>query len=92
MNMTYRSHSLLFEEVYGEVEFETTRPILLYAGKGNEIDHWIFKKKEGKYNGYMTDADRYAQSMGSNVNAIKTTSGTDYGDNLSQVYDKFVNK
>ena len=81
MNMTYRSHSLLFEEVYGEVEFETTRPILLYAGKGNEIDHWIYKKKKDKYDGYMTDADSYAHSMGGNINAIKTTSNTEIGDN-----------
>lgn len=29
--------------------------------KGNEIDHWIFKKKKGKYDGYMADADKYAQ-------------------------------
>lgn len=92
MNMTYRSHSLLFEEVYGEVEFETTRPILLYAGKGNEIDHWIYKKKKDKYDGYMTDADSYAQSMGSDANAIKTTANTEQGDVLSQQYNKFVNK
>ena len=92
MNMTYRSHSLLFEEVYGEVEFTTTRPILLYAGKGNEIDHWIYKKKKDKYDGYMTDADSYAQSMGGDANAIKTASNTGYGDNLSQQYNNFVNK
>lgn len=92
MNMTYRSHSLLFEEVYGEVEFETTRPILLYAGKGNEIDHWIYKKKKDKYDGYMTDADSYAQSMGGDANAIKATSNTKQGDALSQQYNNFVNK
>ena len=92
MNMTYRSHSLLFEEVYGEVEFETTRPILLYAGKGNEIDHWIYKKKKGKYDGYMTDADSYAQSMGGDRNAIKSTTNTGYGDGLSQQLNNFVNK
>ncbi len=92
MNMTYRSHSLLFEEVYGEVEFETTRPILLYAGKGNEIDHWIFKKKKDKMDGYVVDADSYAQSMGGDKSAIKATSNTQFGDNLSQQYNNFVNK
>lgn len=92
MNMTYRSHSLLFEEVYGEVEFETTRPILLYAGKGNEIDHWIYKKKKDKYDGYITDADTYARSMGGDANAIKATSNTEQGDALSQQYNNFVNK
>lgn len=92
MAMTYRSHCLLFEEVYGEVEFTTTRPIMLYAGKGNEIDHWIYKKKKDKYDGYMTDADKYSQSMGGDVNAIKSTSNTQYGDNLSQQYNQFINK
>ena len=92
MNMTYRSHSLLFEEVYGEVEFETTRPIWLYAGKGNEIDHWIFKKKKDKFDGYMTTTESYAQSMGADKNAIKIASNTQYGDNLSQQLNDFVNK
>lgn len=92
MAMTYRSHCLLFEEVYGEVEFTTTRPIMLYAGKGNEIDHWIYKKKKDKYDGYVTDADKYSQSMGGDVNAIKSTSNTQYGDNLSQQYSEFINK
>ena len=92
MKMTYRSHSLLFEEVYGEVEFETTRPILLYAGKGNEIDHWIFKKKKDKFDGYMTTTESYAQSMGADKNAIKMASNTQYGDNLSQQLNDFVNK
>lgn len=92
MDMTFRSHSLLFEEVYGEVEFETTRPIMMYAGKGNEIDHWIYRKKKGKFDGYMTDTDRYAQTMGADKNAIKATSNTDIGENLSQQYNNFINK
>ena len=92
MKMTYRSHSLLFEEVYGEVEFDTTRPILLYAGKGNEIDHWIFKKKKDKFDGYMTTTESYAQNMGADKNAIKIASNTQYGDNLSQQLNDFVNK
>lgn len=92
MAMTYRSHCLLFEEVYGEVEFTTTRPIMLYAGKSGDIDHWIYKKKKDKYDGYMTDADKYSQSMGGDINAIKSTSNTQYGDNLSQQYNQFINK
>lgn len=92
MAMTYRSHCLLFEEVYGEVEFTTTRPIMLYAGKSGDIDHWIYKKKKDKYDGYMTDADKYSKSMGADVSAIKSTSNTQYGDNLSQQYNQFINK
>lgn len=92
MAMTYRSHCLLFEEVYGEVEFTTTRPIMLYAGKSGDIDHWIYKKKKDKYDGYMTDADKYSKSMGADIGAIKSTSNTQYGDNLSQQYNQFINK
>lgn len=92
MAMTYRSHCLLFEEVYGEVEFTTTRPIMLYAGKSGEIDHWIYKKKKDKYDGYMMSAEAYSQSMGAEYSSMKTTSDTSVGDNLSQQYNQFVNK
>ncbi len=92
LDMTYRSHSLLFDEVCGEVEFETTRAIVLYAGKGNEMEHWIYRKKKNKYDGYMTKVDDYTQKMGVDKNAIKASSNTQNGDNLSQQYNDFVNK
>lgn len=75
MEMTYRSHTLLFEEVYGEVEFTTIRPIALYSGSGDKLDHWIFKKKKDKMEGYITNVDKYAQSMGSDKNAVKSATG-----------------
>lgn len=75
LEMTYRSHCLLFEEVYGEVEFTTLRPIMLYAGKGNEMEHWIYKKKKGKFDGYITDIDTYANNMGGS-GAIKVDTST----------------
>lgn len=92
MAMTYRSHCLLFEEVYGEVEFTTVRPIMLYAGKGNEIDHWIYKKKKGKFDGYTVATEKYASSMGGDMDVIKSTSDTSFGDNISQQYKEFMNK
>ena len=42
--MSFRSFTLLFNEVCGEVDFTTVRPISMFGGK--EIDHWIFKKKK----------------------------------------------
>lgn len=92
MAMTYRSHCLLFEEVYGEVEFTTTRPIMLYAGKAGDIDHWIYKKKKNKYDGYMVSTDTYSKSMGADISAIKSTYNTQSGDILSQQYNNFINK
>ena len=89
LKMTYRSHSLLFEEVYGEVEFETTRPILLYAGQGNNIEHWIYRKKKDKYAEYMVSMDSYTKSMGADVNAIKSAPSAISGDILTQQYNNF---
>ena len=70
MNMTYRSHSLLFDEVYNEVDFTTIRPVVAFSGNDSKLEHWIFKKKKNKMDKYITQVDKYAQSMGSNQNAI----------------------
>ena len=91
LKMTYRSHSLLFEEVYGEVEYTILRPIALFGGNGDKIDNWIYKKKKDKFDGYITDADKYSASMGGQYNAIQSTN-TNRGDFLSQQYEQFVNK
>lgn len=91
LKMTYRSHSLLFEEVYGEVEYTTLRPIALFGGNGDKIDNWIYKKKKDKFDGYVTDADKYSASMGGKYNAIQSTN-VNRGDILSQQYEQFVNK
>ena len=91
LKMTYRSHSLLFEEVYGEVEYTTLRPNALFGGNGDKIDNWIYKKKKDKFDGYVTDADKYSASMGGQYNAIQSTN-TNRGDILSQQYEQFVNK
>ena len=91
LKMTYRSHSLLFEEVYGEVEYTTLRPIALFGGNGDKIDNWIYKKKKDKFEGYVTDADKYSASMGGQYNAIQSTN-TNRGDIVSQQYEQFVNK
>lgn len=75
LEMTYRSHSLLFEEVFGEVEFTTIRPVALFSGNGDKLEHWIVKKKKNKMDNYVTKVDEYAKSMGSNQNAIKNVQG-----------------
>lgn len=91
LKMTYRSHSLLFEEVYGEVEYTTLRPVAWFGGNGDKIDNWIYKKKKDKFDGYVTDAEKYSASMGGKYNAIQSTN-TNRGDILSQQYEQFVNK
>ena len=85
MAMTYRSHNLLFEEVYGEVEFTTVRPVMLYAGKGNEIDHWIYKKKKGKFDDYFTSMSEYGKKFGAGE-AISVS------ESLNETIDKYLKK
>ena len=64
MQYTMRSLQLLFEECAGEVEFTTLRPIMLYAGKAKELEHWIYKKKKDCLDGYITWVESYNKSMG----------------------------
>lgn len=84
LDMSYRSHTMLFEEIYREVEFTTSRPIALLGNNEDKIDHWILKKKKNKMEGYVTQVDKYAQSMGSNQYAIKNINGQTSGQFLQQ--------
>ena len=86
LEMTYRSHELLFEEVCGEIDFVTIRPIALYCGKGQEFGHWIYKKKRSKLDNYITKVDDYAKKMGGD--AIKHSYNQSFGNNLEQ---RFIN-
>lgn len=86
MDMSMRAHTLLFEEVCGEIEFTTVRPIAIYAGKGNEIDHWIYRKKKGKFDGYITSKDELVKQMGGQSNFIDTSTDTSRGDALEKMY------
>ncbi len=86
LEMTMRSHSMLFDEIYGEIEFTTTRPIALYAGKGKDIDHWIYRKKRNKLDGYITEKSTLVQQMGGDNNFVDTSVNTSRGDSLEQLY------
>ena len=66
IKMTLRSHSLLFEEVCGEIEFTTVRPIALFGGDSDKLDHWIYPKVKGKFDGYITSIEQFNKSMGGN--------------------------
>lgn len=89
MDMTYRSHSLLFEEVYGEVEYTTIYPVALFGGNKDNLDKWIYKKKKNKMDGYVTQVDKYTQSMGGNQNAIKNI-GSQLGSSYLQQFNDFI--
>lgn len=76
MQYSMRSLQLLFEECAGEVEFTTLRPIMLYAGKAKEFEHWIYKKKKDKFDGYITSVESYNKSMGGDGKVKQADSNT----------------
>lgn len=90
INMTYRSHCLLFEEVCAEVEFTTTRAALLFAGSKEKQEHWIYKDKKNKLDKYITYVDDYTKSMGMNENSIKSVV-VDSNNSTNSYVQKFNN-
>ena len=85
LEMTIRSHSLLFQEVSKEVEYLCSKPIAIYAGKPNDVN-WIFEKKKGKFDDYITSKETYNRSMGGDGNIIKTNN---QNIDLISKYEKF---
>ena len=84
MKMTFREHQGVFEECSGEVDFETTRAITMYAGK--EVDHWIYPRKRGKYDGYITSMGKYKASFGGDgsVADVAVGDGSSHAEQLLQ--------
>lgn len=68
--MTFRSHSILFQEVSAEVEYMCTKPIAIYAGKAEDV-RWIFKKEKDKFSDYITSVEDFNKSMGGD-GSVKT--------------------
>ena len=88
LDMTYRSHSILFAEVYEEIKYNVIMPVAIYSGQADKFDNWIFKKKKGKFDDYVVNVDEYKKSMGNN-STIKQTSNTSYGDNMDVAFNNF---
>lgn len=88
MQMTYRAHTLLFEEVCGEVEFTTIRSVALFSG-AKDLDHWIFKKKKGKFDGYFVDKNKFTKENMGGQAGIKETGDTSLGDSYTSMLNNF---
>lgn len=88
MEMSMRAHSLLFEEVCGEVEFSTVRPVaLLSKESASKLEHWIYPRKKDKLEGYITDVETYHKSMGGDGRVRSNTSSQ-----MGRAYDKMYNE
>lgn len=88
MTMTMREHQGIFEEVTGEVEFLTTRALALYCGD-KKAEHWIYRNKKGKYDGYMTSMGAYKRSFGGDgsITNISQGDGTSHAEQLLNQYN-----
>lgn len=86
MDMTLRFHTILFEEVVGEVEYMSMKAIACYGGKSDDIQ-WIYKKSKGKYDEYITSVEKYNKSMGGDGKINKNTQSNE--DYITQ-YGKFI--
>ena len=63
LKKTWRSFQILFKEVCGEIEFYTTRPAAIAVGAGDKVDHYIFKKRKDKFDGYFVDMDKFSHEV-----------------------------
>lgn len=84
MKMTMRSHQLLFKECAAEVDFITIRPIALNNGKAKDLEHWIFRKKHDKFDGYMVSMKDYKKSFGGEGNISQMDSNGEIAKLLSK--------
>ena len=89
LQMTMRSHQSLFDEVCGEVEFLTVRPIAVYAGKSKDMEHWIYKNNKGKFDDYIMSVDKYNQSMGGDGAVHKINSNNNISSELISQFNSF---
>lgn len=94
LHYSMRSLQLLFEECAGEVEFTTLRPIMLYAGKAKELEHWIYKKKKDKFEDYFTSVEQYSDKFGGDGQIKSSTVPKDnlVGNSYNQQFDSFKKK
>lgn len=87
--MSLRSHSLLFNEVVGEVNYQAIKAISLYAGK-TEMVEWIYPKNKNKYDEYITTVEKYNKSFGGdgNIQSIDYNAKSNDIQNLITQYGK----
>ena len=80
LEMTLRSHTVLFEEVCGEVEFMSSWPIVLYNGNADKAERWIYKTKKNRFDDYFITDKEYNKQMGGdgNINTISANSANSY--------------
>lgn len=72
LEMTMRSHTILFEEVCGEVQYSAIMPVALIGGNGDKVDGWIYRKRRGKYDKYITSMETFGKKLGMETGKIQS--------------------
>lgn len=88
--MSLRSHSLLFKEVVGEVNYQAVKAISLYAGKVDAVE-WIYPKVKNKFDEYITSVEEYNKSFGGDGNVSSVTNNAQSND-IEKLIKQYGNK
>ncbi len=68
LDMTYRFHSLLFQEVYEESEYNTLYPIIALSGQSDKAEKWIYKNKKEKFADRTVSVSQFNKQAGGTGN------------------------
>lgn len=91
LKKTWRSFQILFREVCGEIEFYTTRSAAIAVGAGDKVDHYIFKKRKGKFDGYFVDMDKFSHGVtGQDADKIPVIEGEGITSQYKEMMSKFL--
>lgn len=71
MEMTYRSHSMLFQEVYEETEYVTLFPIMAINGNVDKMERWIYKTKKNKFEDQVVSVSKFNEQAGGNGQVVQ---------------------
>ena len=88
--MSLRSHSLLFKEVVGEVNYQAVKAISLYAGKADAVE-WIYPKVKNKFDEYITSVEEYNKSFGGDGNVSSVINNVQSND-IKKLIKQYENK
>lgn len=84
--MTYRAHTMLWNEVCADIDFSTSRSIALLSGE--KIEHWIYKKKKDKMDDYIISGEKFADKLGANFQDLENNAKVVNVNSYEQKFNK----
>lgn len=64
LEMTYRTHSSLFQEVYEETEYNTLYPVAAFTGQSDKVSKWIYRMKKNKFEDQVVSVSNFNKQAG----------------------------